>query len=76
MEINKSYVIELLEINKMSQNQLAIKAGVSKATISRWLNGSRGEGRRLIGGILRAFPEVDTKKLLMIDQPMKKKEVQ
>ena len=67
MEINKEYVLELLEKNKISQNELANKAGVSKSTISRWLNGSRGEGRRLIKGILKAFPEVDTYKLLLIN---------
>ena len=75
MEINKEYVLELLERNKISQNELAHKAGVSKATISRWLNGSRGEGKRLIGGILKAFPEVDTYKLLLIYTRIIKEEV-
>lgn len=57
MILNKAHVVEKLQHNGWSQNELANRAGVSKGTISRVLNGKRGAGRKVIAGLLRTFPD-------------------
>ena len=64
---NKKYILDLLEKNNWSQNKLAIKAGVSKTTVSRWINGKRGAGKNLIAGLIRAFPNEPLDKLFLDD---------
>lgn len=64
---NKKYILDLLEKNNWSQNKLAIKAGVSKTTVSRWINGKRGAGKNLIAGLIRAFPNEPLDKLFFLD---------
>lgn len=63
MRPNKEYILELINKNNWSQNNFAKKAGVSNATISRWINGKRGAGSELIAGIIRAFPNESINKL-------------
>lgn len=62
MNLNSSKLKELMEINGLSQNKLAVEANVSKGTISRVLNGKRGVGRKVASGLLRIFPNetIDT----------------
>lgn len=57
MNLNSSKIKELMKHNNLSQNKLAIKANVSKGTISRVLNGKRGAGRKVITGLLKTFPD-------------------
>lgn len=57
MNLNSSKLKELMKEKSLSQNQLAVKANVSKGTISRVLNGKRGAGRKVIAGLLRTFPD-------------------
>lgn len=57
MKVKSNILKEKLKKNCWSQNELAIKVGVARGTISRVLNGKRGAGRKVIGGILRTFPE-------------------
>lgn len=57
MNLNSSKIKELMKHNNLSQNKLAIKANVSKGTISRVLNGKRGAGRKVITGLLKIFPD-------------------
>lgn len=57
MEINSLKIKELMKEKNLSQNKLAIKANVSKGTISRVLSGKRGAGRKVIAGFLRTFPD-------------------
>ncbi|KEI05954.1 helix-turn-helix domain-containing protein [Clostridium botulinum] len=57
MNLNSLKIKELMKEKNLSQNQLAIKANVSKGTISRVLNGKRGVGRKVIVGFLRTFPD-------------------
>lgn len=63
MQPNKAYIIDLIHRSNWSQNKFAMKAGVSKTTISRWINGKRGAGSELIAGIIRAFPNEPIDKL-------------
>lgn len=57
MKVNEEYIRHLIKCHGLTQNQFAIKVGVSKATISRILNGKRGAGGEFIGGIIKAFPK-------------------
>ena len=57
MVIRSEVLKEKLQQHGWSQNELAIKANVSKGTISRVLNGKRGAGRKVIAGLLRTFPD-------------------
>lgn len=66
MQPNKKYIIDLIHKSKWSQNKFAMKAGVSKTTISRWVNGKRGAGAELIAGIIRAFPNEPIDKLFFL----------
>ncbi|ADL50526.1 helix-turn-helix transcriptional regulator [Clostridium cellulovorans] len=66
MKPNKQYIVELINKNRWSQNKFAIKAGVSKTTVSRWINGKRGAGSELIAGIIRAFPNEPIEKLFFL----------
>ncbi|MHB9925954.1 helix-turn-helix transcriptional regulator [Clostridium botulinum] len=66
MRPNKEYILELVNKNNWSQNKFAKKAGVSNATISRWINGKRGAGSELIAGIIKAFPNESINKLFFL----------
>ncbi|WP_251861405.1 helix-turn-helix transcriptional regulator [Clostridium sp. Marseille-Q2269] len=66
MRPNKEYIINLMYKNNWSQNKLAMKAEVSSATISRWINGQRGAGAQLIAGIIKAFPNEPLNKLFFL----------
>lgn len=61
----KEYILILIEEKGWSLNQFAAKAGVSNATVCRWVNGTRGAGEELIGRILRAFPEENIRNLFI-----------
>jgi len=63
---NKEFILQLLVKKGWSQNKFAYKAGVSKTTASRWINGKRGAGKKMIYGIIRAFPEVPIEKLFFL----------
>ncbi|EJO5348252.1 helix-turn-helix transcriptional regulator [Clostridium botulinum] len=66
MKPNKKYILYLMNKNNWSQNKLAQKAGGSNSTISRWINGKRGAGLELIGGIIKAFPNESIDKLFFL----------
>lgn len=66
LQPNKKYILELINRNNWSQNKFAKKAGVSNATISRWINGKRGAGSELIAGIIKAFPNEPINKLFFL----------
>lgn len=68
IEPNKEYIRLLINEKNWSHNKLAMKAGVSKTTISRWFNDKRGAGKGLISGILRAFPNEPIEKLFLMDR--------
>lgn len=65
MVLNKDYVVEKCTAIGLSQNELASMAGVSKGTLSRALNGKRGAGRKLLGGLLRVLPQASYELLII-----------
>jgi transcriptional regulator with XRE-family HTH domain len=66
MVANREYVSELMRKNNWSIGKMAEKSGVSKTTVSRWLSGKRGAGRRLISGLMKAFPSEPMEKLFFL----------
>jgi Helix-turn-helix. len=63
MSLNIDYLKSLLERRGWSERNLAIRSGLSSATISRIISGKRGLGARTISGIRKAFPEEPIDKL-------------
>lgn len=57
MKVRNEVLKEKLKKNLWSQNELAIRVGVTRGTISRVMNNKRGAGRKVIEGLLRTFPE-------------------
>jgi hypothetical protein len=55
MQLNARVVKGLL--GNRSQNQLAKEIGISRGSFSNALAGRRGAGRKLLAGLIRAFPD-------------------
>jgi len=55
--LNNARIQELLGEHDMSQIQLAQKIGITPGALSNALAGRRGAGRKLLAGLLRAFPD-------------------
>lgn len=66
MQPNIEYIKSLLRKRGWSNHKLAIKAGVSKATIGRVLSGKRGAGKKVIAGLIKAFPDEPLDKLFIL----------
>ena len=66
MFLNLEFLKELIEKNGLSERQLAMKSGLSPATISRIITGKRGAGTRTLAGIRKAFPEEPLDKLFFL----------
>lgn len=67
MMLNIEYIKKLMCEKNMSERQLAVKSGLSSATISRVLNNKRGAGTRTLNGIRKAFPREPVEKLFFLD---------
>lgn len=63
MLLNVEYVHGLLMKKGWSERNLALKSGLSSATISRVMSGKRGAGARTMTGIRKAFPDEPLEKL-------------
>jgi len=48
----------LLEIKKLSQQELAVLINVDPTTLSKTLNGQIPAGKKILGGLTRIFPEM------------------
>lgn len=66
MLLNIEFLKELMMKKGWSINQLALKTGLSSATVSRILTGKRGAGTRTLKGIRRAFPDEPLDKLFFL----------
>ncbi|MPM61270.1 hypothetical protein SDC9_108128 [bioreactor metagenome] len=67
MRPNIEYIKKELESRKWSGSQLAIKMGVSRMEVSRLLRGERIGGKKCIGGLIKAFPNVSFEQLFFLD---------
>jgi transcriptional regulator with XRE-family HTH domain len=68
MLLNVDYIEELIRKKGWSERKLAMKAGVSSATISRIITGKRGTGTRSLIGIMKAFPEEPIERLFILGE--------
>ncbi|MGE5390476.1 MAG: helix-turn-helix domain-containing protein [Deltaproteobacteria bacterium] len=67
MLLNLKYVRQLMEEKGWSVRELARRADISYATVSRVLNNKRGAGARTLAGMRKAFPNEPTDKLFFLD---------
>lgn len=56
MEPRLDYIRHLVRINNWSGSELARRMGVSRSEANRFLNGERKGGKKIISGLLKAFP--------------------
>lgn len=56
---NIEYIKKEMERRKWTGSQLAMKMGVSRMEVSRFLRGKRVGGKKCIGGLIKAFPNAD-----------------
>ncbi|MFL0248107.1 helix-turn-helix domain-containing protein [Candidatus Clostridium stratigraminis] len=66
MLLNVKYLITLIEKKGWSERQLAMKCGLSSATVSRIISGKRGAGSKALVGIRKAFPNEPIEKLFFL----------
>lgn len=66
MYLNVEYLQDILKKKGWSERNLAIRSGLSSATISRLITGKRGAGVRTIAGIRKAFPEEPIERLFFL----------
>lgn len=57
MRLNALAVKDSMMVHNVSQNQFARQIGVSKGFLSNACAGKRGVGRKMLAGLLRAFPQ-------------------
>ena len=57
MRLNALAVKDLMMVHNVSQNQFARQIGVSKGFLSNACAGKLGVGRKMLVGLLRAFPQ-------------------
>lgn len=56
MEAKLNYIRQLVREHDWSGSELARRMGISRAEANRFLNGQRKGGKKLISGLLKAFP--------------------
>lgn len=56
-----------MEQRNWTGSKLALKMGVSRMEVSRILRGKRDGGKKCIGGLMKAFPEIPLLELFFFD---------
>lgn len=56
MRLDDTKIRQLLVNHNLTQNQLAQKIGITPGALSNVLSGRRTAGRKILAGLLRAFP--------------------
>ena len=56
MTPNRTYITKLVTERGWSDSELARQMGISRAEANRFMKGQRSGGKKLISGLLRAFP--------------------
>ena len=67
--INVAYVKQLMDERNFAQQKLAKKMHVTESCVSRILNGKRQGSLEFLEGLARAFPDVDLRLFLIVDEP-------
>lgn len=67
MRPNIERIKQELDRRNWSGSQLAMKMGVSRMEVSRLLRGQRVGGKKCIGGLIKAFPQIPIDELFFLD---------
>lgn len=67
MRPNTERIKAELAKKKWSGSQLALKMGISRMEVSRLLRGQRVGGKKCIGGLIKAFPDIPIDELFFLD---------
>jgi len=66
LEPNLNYIRQLVREYDWSGSELARRMGISRAEANRFLNGQRKGGKKLISGLLKAFPTESLETLFIL----------
>lgn len=66
MEPRREYIMHLVRQRDWSGSELARQMGISRAEANRFLNGQRKGGKKLIAGLLKAFPDETLETLFIL----------
>jgi transcriptional regulator with XRE-family HTH domain len=68
MEPRLEYIRQLVRERDWSGSELARRMGISRAEANRFLNGYRKGGKKIISGLIRAFPEENLETLFILPE--------
>ncbi|WP_227764995.1 hypothetical protein [Zhaonella formicivorans] len=68
MQPNREYILELVRKNDWSGGELGRRMGISRAEANRLLNGTRVGGKKIIAGLMKAFPDEPIERLFILPQ--------
>ncbi len=67
MKPNREYILNLVRTNQWSGSELGRRMGVSRAEANRFLNGDRVGGKKVMGGLIKAFPNEPMDRLFILN---------
>lgn len=67
--INVDFVKELCAQRGLSQKALAVDMHLTESCVSRMLNGKRNGSLEVLEGLARAFPDIDLRLFLKLENP-------
>jgi transcriptional regulator with XRE-family HTH domain len=66
MTPNRTYITKLVNERGWSDSELARHMGISRAEANRFMKGQRSGGKKLMSGLLRAFPNETVETLFIL----------
>ena len=66
MTPNRIYITKLVNERGWSDSELARQMGISRAEANRFMKGQRSGGKKLMSGLLRAFPNESIETLFIL----------
>ena len=66
MTPNRIYITKLVNERGWSDSELARRMGISRAEANRFMKGQRSGGKKLMSGLLRAFPNESIETLFIL----------
>ncbi|HML35640.1 MULTISPECIES: helix-turn-helix transcriptional regulator [Sporomusa] len=68
MRLNSARVQQLLDDHNLNRARLARQMGISRGALSNALAGRRTVGKKLLAGLIRAFPDETIETLTLPDR--------
>ena len=69
MTPNRTYITKLVNERGWSDSELARRMGISRAEANRFMKGQRSGGKKLMSGLLKAFPNESIETLFILPTP-------